>query len=120
MERYTLRDTHGEAYVIDGFDAIITGPLIKKLAAYEDTGLSPERVAELAEAEKDGRLFISPVKEDDTAFILNGGVHEARVKHIGITLENGGYGYMRNFEHVYKTCTEAETALAQQGGEEAE
>lgn len=31
-----------------------------RLAAYEDTGLDPERVAELAQAEKDGRLVALP------------------------------------------------------------
>ena len=32
----------------------------ERLTAYEDTGLEPERVAELAQAEKDGRLVVPP------------------------------------------------------------
>ncbi|MCL2563580.1 MAG: hypothetical protein FWE08_06055 [Oscillospiraceae bacterium] len=35
---------------------------LKKLSAYEDSGLTPERVAELAEAERDGRLVVLPCK----------------------------------------------------------
>lgn len=39
-----------------------------RLAAYEDTGLDPERVAELAQAEKDGRLVVLPCKVGDTVW----------------------------------------------------
>lgn len=35
------------------------------LATYEDTGLEPKRVAELAQAEKDGRLVVLPCKPGD-------------------------------------------------------
>lgn len=38
------------------------GPAIERLAAYEDTGLEPEEVAALAEAEQDGRLVVLPCK----------------------------------------------------------
>lgn len=39
--------------------------LRKELAAYEDTGLSPEEVAELAKAKEDGRLVVLPCKVDN-------------------------------------------------------
>ena len=36
---------------------------IDRLAAYEDTGLTPEQCAEYAKAERDGRLVVLPCKE---------------------------------------------------------
>lgn len=38
-----------------------------KLASYEDTGLTPERVAELAQAERAGRLVVLPEGGDTAA-----------------------------------------------------
>lgn len=38
---------------------------VTRLAAYEDTGLTPERVAELAEAEQAGRLVVLPGDDND-------------------------------------------------------
>ena len=39
-----------------------TGRIIDRLAAYEDSGLSPEEVQELAKAKADGRLVVLPCK----------------------------------------------------------
>ena len=40
---------------------------------YEDTGLSPERVTELAEAERDGRLIVLPqIKRNKTLYWIWG------------------------------------------------
>lgn len=44
--------------------------LLKRVAAYEDTGLEPERVAELAKAEQDCRLLVLPCKTGDTIYQL--------------------------------------------------
>ena len=46
------------------------GPLkvIDRLAAYEDSGLSPEEVQELAKAKADGRLKILPAKPGDIIY----------------------------------------------------
>ncbi len=41
-----------------------------RLAAYEDTGLEPERVAELAQAEKDGRLVVSRFNHGDCVWAI--------------------------------------------------
>jgi hypothetical protein len=41
---------------------------ITRLAAYEDSGLSPEEVQELAKAKADGRLVELPVKVGDTIY----------------------------------------------------
>ncbi|MCL2563118.1 MAG: hypothetical protein FWE08_03685 [Oscillospiraceae bacterium] len=40
----------------------IYGPIHKEIAAYRRSGLAPERVAELAAAERDGRLVVLPCK----------------------------------------------------------
>ena len=38
------------------------------LAEYEDTGLTPQEIIELAEAEKQGRLLVLPCKEGTTIY----------------------------------------------------
>lgn len=96
MERLTHRYTDGEAWtsiykVSACGEHECKGPIIERLAAYEDTGLEPEevvqtklalmgkvlaeikefdgvpvnRMIELAQAEKDGRLVVLPCKPDE-------------------------------------------------------
>ena len=80
MERLTERDEYGNAEIIalsDVMPELYAGlsfeetnaltEALNRLAAYEDTGLAPERVTELARAEKDGRLVVlpPPAKEGD-------------------------------------------------------
>jgi hypothetical protein len=43
---------------------------ITRLAAYEDSGLSPEEVQELAKAKADGRLIVLPCKVRDTVYVI--------------------------------------------------
>lgn len=42
--------------------------LFNRLAAYEDSGLSPEQVRELAEAKADGRLVVLPCKPETKVY----------------------------------------------------
>ena len=96
MERLTYRYADGEAWasiykVSACGEHECKGPIIERLAAYEDTGLEPEevvqtklalmgkvlaeikefdgvpvnRMIELAQAEKDGRLVVLPCKPDE-------------------------------------------------------
>jgi hypothetical protein len=44
--------------------------IFDRLAAYENTGLTPERCAELAQSEKDGRLVIFPCNIGDTIYTI--------------------------------------------------
>ena len=44
------------------FDECAHNKMLNRLAAYEDTGLTSEEVAELAKAKKDGRLLVLPCK----------------------------------------------------------
>ena len=91
MERCTIRLKTGEARCsqLDG------NVVVERLAAYEDTGLTPEkikapftentminlaaqalgvehsRLRELAEADKDGRVVVLPCKVGDTVYTNN-------------------------------------------------
>ena len=74
IKRLTERDEYGNADIIGvdsaelqlnlEFDELnrVTDAL-NRLAEYEDSGLSPEEVQELAKAKADGRLKILPVKK---------------------------------------------------------
>ena len=100
MERCTIRLKTGEARCsqLDG------NVVVERLAAYEDTGLTPEeikapftedtminlaaqalgvepsRIRELAEADKDGRCIVLPCKVGDTVyFALIGRIIEKQV-----------------------------------------
>ena len=123
MERLTKRDTDGQAMMdcekckadwtgkhgkpmVDCTALYCRNRLKDRLAAYEDTGLTPERCAEfaradaegryivmrdaeqegvarlreLAEADKDGRLMVLPCKVGDTVyFALLGRIIEKQV-----------------------------------------
>lgn len=63
MERYTYFDSGKFRLKID--DTEYSGDWVDRLAAYEETGLEPE---ELAQAEKDGRLVVLPCKVGDTVY----------------------------------------------------
>lgn len=67
MERLTCWLYKGVAGIADVLDGKYTSEdlidiLVQRLAAYEDTGLEPERVEELALAERDGRLVMLPLR----------------------------------------------------------
>lgn len=67
----------------------LSGDAADRLAAYEDTGLAPERVAELAQADQAGRLVVLPCKVGDTVYVpQRDGIHMAKV--IGIRISASG------------------------------
>ena len=128
MERLTKRDTDGQAMMdcekckadwtgnhgkpmVDCTALYCRNRLKDRLAAYEDTGLTPEEVAalvkdwsdlctivgecggidrmrELAEADKDGRLVVLPCKAGDTVYEVTSRktISEYRVKAIRVEL----------------------------------
>lgn len=135
-------------------------PMIDRLAAYEDTGLEPEdivalqkreqgfvemlvnvscgcavsysRLAELAQAEKDGRMVVLPCKVGDTVHEANkrGFISTYKVVSIhlsacsvliGWELIDGIYSNVNGFEAsalgktVFLTREEAEAALKKRG-----
>lgn len=80
MERLTVMTDKGAALMMGGpykSKKALRDDLMKRytvsidrLSAYEDTGLEPERVAELAQAEKDGRLVVLPCKVGDKVWVI--------------------------------------------------
>lgn len=80
MERLTKKDEHGEWYIPlltqDGTIISIT-EIYDRLAAYEDTGLEPEDIVNSVAL---GQMIYS---------IENGAVEEAKITHIGHSIENG-------------------------------
>jgi len=66
-ERLTKRDENGNAYYDWGClnrNHWALGRHVDRLAAYEDSGLSPEEVQELAKAKAEGRLVMLPPPEE--------------------------------------------------------
>lgn len=67
MERYTYFDSGKFRLKID--DTEYSGDWVDRLAAYEETGLEPE---ELAQAKKEGRLVVLPCSVGDPVFMGTG------------------------------------------------
>lgn len=73
FERLTDRTGSGQVYLIEGPEEDMYGyytgkglkqieNVIDRLAAYEDSGMSPEQVQEFAKAKAEGRLVVLPCK----------------------------------------------------------
>ena len=98
MERLTKRledgqavfhGCHGTCGTCDGANCYCVGPMVDRLAAYEDTGLEPEeiyevrfliaaqrdpqklsRLSDLVLADKEGRLVVLPCKTKETVYVV--------------------------------------------------
>lgn len=135
MERLTEWDEFGNADIIGVNSAdlmlhleydelnLVTDAL-NRLAAYEDTGLTPAEVAELARVKADGRLVVLPCKPG--GFWLRDGrrycVTHVSIGESGITyvhyFEDGNGKLLRcNSRYFVEHFTreEAEAALAKEG-----
>lgn len=90
---------------------------ITKLATYEDTGLSPAEVAEIAKAKDEGRLVELPCKVGDTVYEIfksfKNPIHELKIRSLDhLLIKYTCFGYS-----LFLTRAEAEAALrAQEGG----
>lgn len=78
MDRLTWGHICG-GYYVDGYaiaesdmegHVIYTGDALERLAAYEDTGLTPDEVAEYAVAKADGQVVVLPKNWLDTLKLL--------------------------------------------------
>ena len=144
-----FHECHGTCGTCDGANCYCIGLMVDRLAAYEDTGLEPgeirylgdlremkreiifgvtsERLKELAEADKAGRLVVLPCKVGATVYgHSKAEVSEYKVAVISLATYNW---YLRCQNHnsdfwvtdadigktVFLTREEAETAL--KGGE---
>lgn len=71
MERLTMVGGDGRAYcdcVLDCYSGCQR--ILKSLAAYEDSGLTPEEAAELARAKAENRLIILPVPIGEPIYVI--------------------------------------------------
>jgi hypothetical protein len=97
---------------------------ITRLAEYEDSGLSPEEVQELAKAKAEGRLVVLPCKVGDTVYVIVDSVdipyvRQEKVIAIELWNKNGAttmftrtpYGLFEFDKTVFLTREEAEKAL---------
>lgn len=104
MERLTEYDEHGNAHVKD-FDGTFCAA-IDRLAAYEDTGRTPEEIKEMLDwsfglfsekigdflqAKSEGRLIVLPCKVGDTVYVVDRGkIFEEEVRAFSTFKTNKG------------------------------
>lgn len=83
---YQIKGLSPIAHDFDLYECKVLGDATARLAAYEDSGLLPEEVQELAKAEAEGRLVVLPCKVGDRVYsiygYLNKSIQENTVKHI--------------------------------------
>ena len=154
MERLTKRledgqaifhECHGTCGTCDGANCYCIGPMVDRLAAYEDTGLAPEEISdaviaaklmakskivscfgvdadhirELVQAEQDGRLVVLPCKVGDTVYQIDAErVYESEVKWIIFDCDDIAFDERAIGGSIFLTREEAEAALAQKGDSE--
>ena len=137
MERLTNKreaDAQREDYerrLANGYPRNIPEERFLRLAAYEDTGLSPQacteareagkvlsscdisfgRLAELLTADKDGRVVVLPCKVGDTVYFVNAKqILEFAV--VGYAVDETGISWVYS-EHVDKTGNTNERTFSQ-------
>ena len=128
MERLTGRNQYGGivSRIKDTHRDVERGKLLHALAAYEEAGLTPKRISELAAAEKDGRLVVLPCKVGDTMYYTDYVVdtvkectvfsfefrEEVDVTDKRIWFREGGWLQIKSIgECLFLTPEEAETAI---------
>ena len=139
MERLTKKDEYGIDIICEncpyhGICADTSDCLsvvLEKLFAYEDTGLTPERCAELAAADRDGRVVVLPCKVGETVFYI--GLHRVdEIKIIAFDISETGFRAITEIDYedrfgfdesdfgktVFLTRAEAKTALKEQEARE--
>lgn len=81
----------------------------RKLAAYEDTGLSPTEVAELAQAKADGRVVVLPCKIGEKVYrYCNDAINEGTITNILLNVKTGEIGLEYEMPTCY-TCSRSGT-----------
>ena len=146
MERLTKRledgqaifhECHGTCGTCDGANCYCIGHMVDRLAVYEDTGMEPEEINDMAlevatlktiesmydgfgkpdhirdllQAEQDGRLGVLPCKVGDRVFHVRR-VTQAEAKRMGAPTRHRGIVYYedRPFAIKEKLCTKSDYA----------
>lgn len=65
---YQIKGLSPIAHDFDLHECKVLGDAAARLAAYEESGLSPEEVQELAKAKAEGRLMVLPCKVEDAVW----------------------------------------------------
>ena len=109
IERLTNRTDGGIAYtkiptnpsyMIDVGECY-TGRIIDHLAAYDDSGLSPQEVQELTKAKQEGRLIVLPCKIGEKVYrYCNDAINEGTIINILLNVKTGEIG----LEYEMPTC----------------
>lgn len=82
---------------------------IDRLAAYEDSGLSPEQVQELAQAKAEGKLVVLPCKIDEKVYrYCNDAINEGTIINILLNVKTGEIGLEYEMPTCY-TCSRSGT-----------
>ena len=150
MERLTKRledgqaifhECHGTCGTCDGANCYCIGPMVDRLAAYEDTGLEPDEIADfmkrweqaveiggmlkkygidhiwdIIQAEQTGRLVVLPCKVGDTVYQIDSeSVYESEVKWIIFDCDDIAFDERAIGGSIFLTREDAEAAL--KGGE---
>ena len=133
MDRLTrkVKQERGGRYYNAGDVTINTAASIRevliRLAAYEDTGKTPEEVAALVQAESEGRI-VPNIKEGQVFISQNSVVEHAHWSgdlwmdslnglHFVFHEANDGYDWQVEAKYVHSTYEAAEAALAAKGQE---
>ena len=115
-ERLTERNDNGYVYLAGVNDDAVFGTLepegfnayceaMRRLAAYEDSELTAQRVTELAAAERDGRLVVLPCKKNATIYEI---VYRKGMRTI---VERLARSMSVNLDHGDWYCIETGTSL---------
>ena len=127
IERLTKRNSNGD--VASHVDPKKRHMLfVNRLAAYEDSGLSPEEVQKMARAKAEGRLVVLLCKVGDTVYVIIDSVdipyvRQEKVIAIEFWNKNGAitlfirtpYGLFEFGKTVFLTREAAEKAIAEAG-----
>jgi hypothetical protein len=125
IERLTKRNSNGDiASHVDPQKRYML--FVNRLAAYEDSGLSPEEVQELVQAKAEGRLVVLPCKVGQRVWVIKDGkIDEGFVKWFDTgdplnpqwtaAIQDAPRGpVFAPIESVYITREEAEKALQEE------
>jgi hypothetical protein len=143
MERLTARTEKGHAYLVNvkPDEQEVDSPhkntlqcildCFERLAAYEDTGLTPEETEDIAKAKADGRLVVLPCKIGTKVYFISQDCEMCRslqkdepclfgdCPYRGITETIFTYGAIGQFgKTVFLTREEAEAALRKEQSDE--
>lgn len=128
IDRLTAKDIVAGVEIFDLKVGVYEEKAFNLLGQYEDTGLTPAEVAELAQAKENGLLLVLPCKLGRTVYIIDKGeiqrcITDRPISHDGVLAigVNAAAGYGVYEDNVGKTVflnkAEAQAALDRMEGQ---